>query len=84
VVFSIPMLFYMGAASHLPDLAERFSRNRKLAMALACAAIILLIEANALFGTAGPTKKPLTTVKGTLWAGSLLSVVFYVLFEILF
>jgi len=84
VVFSIPMLFYMGAASHLPDLAARFSRNRKLAMALACTAIILLIEANALFGTAGPTKKPLTTVKSTLWAGFLLSVVFYVLFEILF
>ncbi len=84
VVFSIPMLFYMGAASHLPDLAETFTRNRKIAMGLVSAAIILLIEANALWGTPGQgAVKPLATVKGTLWAGFILSAVFYVLFEII-
>ncbi len=84
VLFSIPMLFYMGAASHLPNLVQTFSRNRKITMALACAVIILLVEANALVGTAGPTKKPLATVKGTLWAGFVFAAIFYLLFEILF
>ena len=85
VVFSIPMLFYMGAASHLPDLAENFSRGPKIAMALISAVIILLIEANALWATAGKgTAKPLATIKGTLWAGFILTAIFYLLFEILF
>ena len=83
VLFSIPMLFYMGAASHL-TLADQLSRGRKVGMAIVCAAIILLIEANALFGTAGPTKKPLGTIPGTLWAGFILALVFYLLFEIFF
>ncbi len=83
VLFSIPMLFYMGAASHL-TLADQLSRGGKVGMAIVCAAIILLIEANALFGTAGPTKKPLGTIPGTLWAGFILSLVFYLLFEIFF
>jgi len=84
VVFSIPMLFYMGAASHLPMLADKMGRGGKAGMALVSAAIILLIEANALFGTSGPTKKPLGTIKGTLWAGFILSLIFYILFEIFF
>ncbi len=84
VVFSIPMLFYMAAAFHLP-LADSFSRGRKLGMAIVSAVIILLIEANALFATAGQgTAKPLATVKGTLWCGFILSAIFYVLFEIFF
>jgi uncharacterized membrane protein len=84
VVFSIPMLFYMGAAKHLPNLADQMTRGGKVAMAVLSALIILLVEANALFGTSGATKKPLATVKGTLWAGFILSAIFYLLFEILF
>jgi len=85
VLFSIPMLFYMGAASHLPDLAENFSRGPKIAMAVISAVIILLIEANALWAAPGKgTAKPLATVTGTLWAGFILAAVFYILFEILF
>jgi uncharacterized membrane protein len=85
VVFSIPMLFYMGAASHLPDLAENFSRGPKIAMAVISAVIILLIEANALWGTPGKgAVKPLATVNGTVWAGFILTAIFYLLFEILF
>lgn len=84
VVFSIPMLFYMGAASHL-NLVQTLSPGRKVAMAVISAVIILLIQANALYATAGQgTAKPLATVKGTLWAGFILSAVFYLLFEILF
>ena len=85
VVFSIPMLFYMGAASHLPDLAEKMTRGGKVTMAVVSAIIILLIEANALCATAGQgAAKPLATVKGTLWAGFILAAIFYLLFEILF
>jgi uncharacterized membrane protein len=84
VLFSIPMLFYMGAAKHLPGLAEQMTRSGKVAMAVLSALIVLLIEANALFGTSGATKKPLATVKGTLWAGFILSAIFYLLFELLF
>jgi uncharacterized membrane protein len=84
VLFSIPMLFYMGAAKHLPGLAEQMTRSGKVAMALFSALIILLVEANALFGTSGATKKPLATVKGVLWAGFILTAVFYLLFETLF
>ena len=50
-------------------------------MAVLCAAIILVIEMNALIGTSGSTKKPLTTIKGTLWAGFILAAVFYLLFQ---
>lgn len=84
VVFSIPMLFYMGAASHLPGLAGTMSPGGKIGMALVSAAIILLVEANALFGTAGATKKPLGTINGTLWAGFILAAIFYLLFEVFF
>lgn len=85
VLFSIPMLFFMGAASHLPDLVGNLTPGGKIAMALISAVIILLIEANALWATAGKgTAKPLATIKGTLWAGFILTAIFYLLFEILF
>ena len=85
VLFSIPMLFYMGAASHLPALAENLTPGGKIAMAVISAVIILLIEANALWATPGKgTAKPLATVNGTLWAGFFLAAIFYLLFEILF
>jgi len=85
VVFSIPMLFYMGAASHLSGLATNLTPGGKITMAIVSAIIILLVEANALFATAGKgTAKPLATVPGTLWSGFILAAIFYLLFEILF
>jgi len=79
-LFSIPMLFYMGAASHLP-LFSSAGRTQKVTMAILCAAIILAVEANALYGRTGASKKPLATIQGTLWAGFILAAVFYLLFE---
>ncbi|MBI2902568.1 MAG: urate hydroxylase PuuD [Candidatus Methylomirabilis oxyfera] len=79
-LFSIPMLFYMGAASHL-SLFSSVTRGQKVTMAVLCAAITLAVELNALCGTSGPTKKPLSTIKGTIHAGFILTVVFYLLFE---
>ena len=84
VVFSIPMLFFMGAASHLSLLATQMTRGGKIGMAIVSAIIILLIEGNAFFGTAGSTKKPLGSVKGVLWAGFILALIFYLLFELFF
>jgi hypothetical protein len=46
--------------------------------------IMAVAEANALLGTPGKgAAKPLATVSGTLWAGFVLSLVFYVIFEVL-
>jgi uncharacterized membrane protein len=80
VVFSIPMLFMMGAASHLPLPMP----GSGAAFWLIALIIIVLVEGNALAVAPGkPTTKPLATVKGTLWFGFILSIVFYLLFEVM-
>jgi len=80
VVFSIPMLFYMGSASHLTMPLPRSGA----AFWIVAAIIMALVELNALRGTPGQgTAKPLATVKGTLWAGFILALVFYVWFELI-
>ncbi len=81
VVFSIPMLFYMGAASHLTNLV-RPNTGGKAWMAILSTAIIVLVEVNALVGAQGATKKPLDTIQGTLAAGFILALVYYLMFEI--
>src|SRR3990172_2448294 len=81
VVFSIPMLFYMGAASHLTNLI-RPNTGGKAWMAILSAAIIVLVEVNALVGAQGATKKPLDTIQGTLTGGFILALVYYLMFEI--
>jgi hypothetical protein len=74
------MLFFMGSATHLP-LPRPASGAVFWVLALL---ITLLVEINALTGTPGKgAAKPLATVKGTLWSGFILSVVFYLLFEVL-
>jgi hypothetical protein len=46
--------------------------------------IMGLVEINALVGTPGKgAAKPLATVKGTLWAGFILTVVFYCWFVLM-
>jgi uncharacterized membrane protein len=80
VVFSIPMLFMMGAASHLP-MPRPGSGGAFWLIALI---IVALVEANALTMAPGkPTTKALATVKGTLWFGFILALVFYLLFEVM-
>jgi uncharacterized membrane protein len=80
VVFSMPMLFLMGAASHLPLPMP----GSGAAFWLVALIIIVLVEWNALAMAPGkPTTKPLATVKGTLWFGLILTAVFYLLFEVM-
>jgi len=83
LVFSIPMLFYMGAARHYTLFGEA-GAGSMVAMTIIGGAIIAAIELNALAGSQGPTKKPLDTVGGALWSGFILTAVFFVLFWIIF
>ena len=76
-VFSISMLFFMGAASHYSSLVGQ-SSNRGLFWLLVII-ILAALEYNALVGTQGATKKPLDSVSGALWSGFILTAVFYVL-----
>ena len=80
VVFSIPMLFLMGAASHLPLPMPASGA----AFWLLSLIIIGLVELNALTcASPKPTTQPLGTIKGTLWCGFILTLVFYLLFEVM-
>jgi uncharacterized membrane protein len=76
-VFSIPMLFFMGAAMHYPGLV---GPSAALGIFwLISLIIIAAVEYNALVGTQGVTKKPLDSVSGALWVGFLLTGIFFVL-----
>jgi uncharacterized membrane protein len=76
-LFSIPMLFFMGAAMHYPGLV---GPSAALGLFwLISLIIIAAVEYNALVGTQGATKKPLDSVSGTLWVGFLLTAIFFVL-----
>jgi uncharacterized membrane protein len=76
-VFSIPMLFFMGAASHYTSLVG--APRADAAFWILSLIVIGAVEYNALVGTQGTTKKPLDSVSGALWAGFILTAVFYVL-----
>lgn len=82
-LFSIPMLLFMGAASHLTLFAQA-TAGAMTAMVIIGGAIIVLVELNCLIGSQGTTKKPLDSVSGTLWSGFILAAILYFLFEILF
>lgn len=77
VLFSIPMLFFMGAASHL-GLITNTNVNFKL-LTIVLGSIIGLIELNAIFGKTGP----LTTVKGVIASGFTLAAALYLIIEVL-
>ena len=75
VVFSIPMLFFMGAASH-------FTPNVTGSPTGYWAGIILLIallEINALTATTGPTTKPIEKIPGVITTGFVVWAVAYAL-----
>ncbi|MEO6095805.1 MAG: urate hydroxylase PuuD [Fibrobacteria bacterium] len=77
-LLSVPLLFFMGAASHL-TLAVA---PGKVGMWLGIVVVIVgLIEANALLADKGPTTKPIEKVSGVIHYGLLLAVIFYALSE---
>jgi uncharacterized membrane protein len=77
VMFSMPMLFFMGACRHLSlNIPENFSAGLVMGV---ITLIILMLELNAIKGKLGP----LTTVKGVIHCGLGLLVVLYGLVEVL-
>lgn len=72
-MLSIPMLFFMGAASHLMQLGT--GQNLAAYWGIVFA-IVLACEWNALAGT-DATQKPLKSVRGFITAGLVLAVVFF-------
>jgi uncharacterized membrane protein len=81
VMFSIPMLFFMGAASHYPYFNAVSSAGILLWIILA-GAVIAALEANALVGTQGPTKQPLDSIPGVITAGFVVWFVLLVIIKI--
>jgi len=78
-LLSIPLLFMMTGAVHLPLVVEPSAIGVWLAIVVA---VLALLEVNALKATNGPTTKPIEKVKGVIHMGVLLTVVFYVLLEV--
>lgn len=75
-LFSIPMLFFMGAASHLTT----FNNGTNDAIYWILALIVILaVEINSLVGSGLATHKPLGTVSGTIHAGLGLTLVLFLL-----
>lgn len=80
VLFSIPMLFFMGAARHLTVVTEETPNYHVYyAIVLVLAAFF---EWNIFKGTAA-TQKPLATVSGTIHAGLIFTLVLFVVASIL-
>lgn len=77
-LFSIPMLFFMGAASHYNLFGEATSGGIAGWLIVSLIAIIL-VEANALIGAQGATKKPLDSIGGTITAGVILWAVLVII-----
>ncbi len=76
-LFSIPMLFFMGAASHLPIQVNPEAPLWVLTTVFAV--LFFALELNALKGKTGP----LTTIKGVIHCGFALTLVLYGLMEFL-
>ncbi len=79
-MLSITALFYMAAASHLTIAVDA----SKIMLWFGILAVLLgLIEINALTGDKGPTKAPIEKVVGVIHMGLLLTVILYVMQEVL-
>lgn len=75
VVFSVPMLFFMGAATHYPLNVARGATTYWLSVFV----LIALIEANALTATTGPTTKPIEKTSGVIVTGFVVWALTYAL-----
>jgi uncharacterized membrane protein len=87
-LLSIPMLFFMGSASHL-SLGSPTGARQKIGALILLLVVMAATEINAMVGPASPDKasagkKLLATVSGTLWAGFIATLILYVGLEIIF
>jgi uncharacterized membrane protein len=83
--FSIPMLFFMAAATHFPSLTSSLDMGSgSLAVYWLVALVLIgLVEANGLIGPGAPSQKPLTTVRGTIHGGVALTILLFLAASIL-
>jgi uncharacterized membrane protein len=79
-LLSVPLLFYMGAASHLPIAVAPGRAGMFLGLIVV---LLALVQVNALVADKGPTTKPIEKVKGVIHMGVVLTVLLYVLQEVL-
>ena len=87
-LLSIPMLFFMGTASHWAFFTP-IGRPVKITMLIVFLVILAIVEGNAVVGPATPDKasagkKLLATVNGTLWAGFVLTAIFAIALKLIF
>jgi uncharacterized membrane protein len=77
--FSIPMLFFMASATHFPSLTSALDTGGGSLGAYWLVALVLLglVEVNGLIGPGAATQKPLTTVRGTIHGGIVLTILLY-------
>ncbi len=78
VVFSVPMLFFMGAASHLSPVVMGSLADYWVVLLVLAA----LVELNALIGAKGPTKQPLETVRSVILTGFVFWALIYAAVEL--
>lgn len=77
-LFSIPMLFFMASSVHLAQLSTPITSASTLSLAVTFG-LIALLEANAIAGKTGP----MTSVKGVIHMGVLLTLVLYLAVDLL-
>jgi uncharacterized membrane protein len=77
-LFSIPMLFFMASSVHLAQLATPVM-NASILSLIVVFGLILALEINGLKGKTGP----MTSVKGVIHMGLLLTLVLYLGIELL-
>jgi len=77
-LFSIPMLFFMASSVHLGQLQTPIHGESVVSLA-AVFGLIAVLALNGVFGRTGP----LTSVKGVIASGFLLTAVLYLLVELL-
>ena len=87
-MLSIPMLFFMAAASHWAFFTPT-ARGSKITMLVVFLIILVIVEANAVVGPATPDKasagkKLLSTLNGTFWAGFVLTAIFVIALKLIF
>ena len=75
-LFSIPMLFFMGASAHYPHGGLSSDNSVKLWVSLA---IIAILELNGIFGKQGP----MTSVRGVITSGFVLTAVLWAVVAVL-
>ncbi len=79
VMLSMGMLLFMGAASHLNNLAVN---GGNLLYWILFLALLVAAEAHALLGPGLATQKPLATVRGTIHAGFGVAILLFVIMKV--